>query len=79
VKRLEVGQSAISPATFENNDRSEKNFKACFLIRCENDGGIPIGFKIACKAHIEKIFNLLGLGATYIHLMAERRNRKCHP
>jgi glutamate synthase domain-containing protein 2 len=67
VRGLEVGQSAISPATFSDLNRVE-DFKAFANKVREVTGGIPIGFKIAAS-HIEKDIQFaVDAGADYIIL-----------
>jgi len=67
VRGLEVGQSAISPATFTDFNGVE-DFKAFANKVREVTGGIPIGFKIAAS-HIEKDIQFaVDAGADYLIL-----------
>ncbi len=67
VRGLEVGQPAISPATFPDI-KTVGDFKDIAAEVRERTGGIPVGFKIAAS-HIEKDIDLaLEVGADYIIL-----------
>jgi len=67
VRGLEVGQTAISPATFPNL-KGVKDFQDLAQEIRVLTGGIPVGFKIAAS-HIEKDIDFaLEAGADYIIL-----------
>jgi len=67
VRGLNVGESAISPATFPDLHTPEDFRKFAEKVR-EKTGGIPIGFKIAAS-HIEADINFaLEVGVDYIIL-----------
>ncbi|NND62453.1 MAG: Rieske 2Fe-2S domain-containing protein [Flavobacteriaceae bacterium] len=67
VRDLEVGETAISPATFPDFHGVE-DFKAFAEKVRDRTGGIPIGFKIAAS-HIEKDIQFaLDVGVDYIIL-----------
>lgn len=67
VRGLEVGQPAISPATFPDI-KTVSDFKDIAAEVRERTGGIPVGFKIAAS-HIEKDIDFaLEVGADYIIL-----------
>ncbi len=67
VRRLPVGQPAISPARFPDWESLDDFAKFADLVRKET-GGIPIGFKLSAQ-HIEKdIDAALQIGVDYIIL-----------
>jgi glutamate synthase domain-containing protein 2 len=67
VRGLEVGEAAISPATFPDLDSPEDFRRVADEVR-EATGGIPIGFKMSAQ-HIENdIHFALDAGADYIIL-----------
>lgn len=64
---LEIGQTAISPATF-SNFRTPEDFKAFADEVREKTGGIPIGFKLAASRIEEDIDFALEASADYLIL-----------
>ena len=67
VRGLEVGETAISPATFTDLNSVEDFKQIAFEVR-EKTGGIPVGFKIAAS-HLEKDIDFaLKVGVDYIIL-----------
>lgn len=67
VRGLKEGETAISPAAFQDL-KTAKDFKAFADEVRENTGGIPIGFKIAAS-HIESDIDFaLDVGVDYIIL-----------
>ncbi|TDI72165.1 MAG: glutamate synthase [Bacteroidetes bacterium] len=68
VRGLEVGQSAISPATFSEDLRTPEDFKEFGDQVRSITGGIPIGFKLAASHIEEDIDFALQAGADYIIL-----------
>ena len=68
VRGLEIGQTAISPATFSNDLSSAEDFKAFGDQVRSVTGGIPIGFKLAASHIEEDIDFALEAGADYIIL-----------
>ncbi len=67
VRGLEVGQNAISPATFPNFN-GVKDFKKFAKKVRKVTGGIPVGFKIAASRIEEDIDFALKVGVDYIIL-----------
>lgn len=67
VRGLEVGQSAISPATFPDL-RTPQDFKAIADEVREKTGGIPVGFKIAASRIEADIDFALAASVDYIIL-----------
>jgi len=67
VRGLEVGQNAISPATFPNF-HGVKDFKKFAKKVRKVTGGIPVGFKIAASRIEEDIDFALKVGVDYIIL-----------
>ena len=67
VRGLEVGQNAISPATFPNFN-GVKDFKKFAKKVRKITGGIPVGFKIAASRIEEDIDFALKIGVDYIIL-----------
>jgi glutamate synthase domain-containing protein 2 len=68
VRGLEIGQTAISPATFSNDLHTAEDFKAFGDEVKSVTGGIPIGFKLAASHIEEDIDFALEAGADYIIL-----------
>ncbi|MCB0704752.1 MAG: Rieske 2Fe-2S domain-containing protein [Saprospiraceae bacterium] len=67
VRGLQVGQAAISPATFPDL-KSPADFREIAAQVREISGGIPVGFKIAAS-HVERDIDFcLEVGADYIIL-----------
>ncbi len=67
VRGLEVGQTAISPATFPDM-HGVADFKELAQAVREQTGGIPVGFKLAASRIEEDIDFALEAGADYIIL-----------
>lgn len=68
VRGLKAGESAISPATFDDDLQSSEDFKAFANQVRAISGGIPIGFKLAAS-HIEDDIDFaVQAGADYIIL-----------
>lgn len=67
VRGLEIGQNAISPATFPNF-QGVKDFKKFAKKVRKVTGGIPVGFKIAASRIEEDIDFALKVGVDYIIL-----------
>ncbi len=68
VRGLEIGQTAISPATFSNDLHTAEDFKAFGDEVRSVTGGIPVGFKLAASHIEEDIDFALEAGADYIIL-----------
>ena len=68
VRGLEIGQTAISPATFSDDLHTTEDFKAFGDEVRSVTGGIPVGFKLAASHIEEDIDFALEAGADYIIL-----------
>ncbi len=68
VRGLQVGQAAISPATFSGDLRTVEDFKAFGEEVRAVSGGIPVGFKLAASQIEDDIDFALEAGADYIIL-----------
>jgi glutamate synthase domain-containing protein 2 len=68
VRGLEVGQTAISPATFSEDLSTVEDFKAFGDQVRQVSGGIPVGFKLAASHIEEDIDFAVEAGADYIIL-----------
>ncbi|MDH3709031.1 MAG: glutamate synthase-related protein [Cyclobacteriaceae bacterium] len=68
VRGLQVGQAAISPATFSGDLKTVDDFKAFGNEVRSVTGGIPVGFKLAASQIEDDIDFALEAGADYIIL-----------
>lgn len=66
VRGLNIGDAAVSPATFPNWGLDD--FKKCATEVREVTGGIPIGFKLSAQHIEDDIDAALGIGVDYIIL-----------